>query len=99
MKRITAINPVFEGRVWIRLTKREALKAYMNGQRIVIVPEKLHVGVYGTTSTRWRIMNRKFREEFCADEIGVKNDFNNVCKSYEYYNCNAQNGKRLAYYA
>lgn len=83
-----------KGFAFERIDKKTARAAYMNGLTIVICPCNLR------PFTPWhneQALNRKSREHFAVDEIGVKNDFNGWLNSFEYYNCtNAETGKYAA---
>lgn len=85
-----------KGFTFERIDKKTARAAYMNGLTIVICPCNLR------PFTPWhneQALNRKSREHFAVDEIGVKNDFNGWLNSFEYYNCtNAETGKYAAFY-
>ena len=85
-----------KGHTYKRINKKEARAAYKNGLTVVICPCNL------APFTPWHNehrMNRKDRERFVIDEIGVLNDFNNVISSFEYYNCpNSETGKYAAFY-
>lgn len=84
------------GHVYKRISKTAARAAYMGGSTVVICPCNLR------PFTQWHVerkINRKDREQFVIDEIGVKNDFNNLVNSFEYYNCqNSETGKYAAFY-
>lgn len=81
---------------FVRINKTQARNAYMSGKTVYIVPCNIR------PFSIWRYeypLNRKNRENFCIDEIGVKNDFNNYVKSFEFYNCiNSETGKFSAFY-
>ena len=85
-----------KGYTFERINKRQARKAYMNGLTVVICPCNL------VPFSPWHseyAVNRKSRESFVIDEIGMQNDFNNLIASYEYYNCpNKETGKYAAFY-
>ena len=84
------------GRTYKRISKMAARAAYKNGLTVIICPCNLR------PFTPWRFehrINRKYREHFVIDEIGVMNDFNNLVCSFEYYNCpNSKTGKYAAFY-
>ena len=84
------------GQDWKRITKKAAKKAYIAGHTVTIVPCNLRpFGPWGIGCN----INRKDRAAFVADEIGVKNDFNNLVNSHEYYNCiNSETGRYSAFY-
>lgn len=80
---------------WERVNKSQARLAYLGGLTVVICPCNLR------PFTDWhneRRINRKDREQFVIDEIGVINDFNNMINSFEYYNCSNETGKYTAFY-
>ena len=85
-----------KGFAFERVNKRTARAAYLNGLSVVACPVNLRPGA------PWRheaVLNRKQREQFIIDEIGAKNDFNNLIASFEYYNCrDAKTGKYTAFY-
>lgn len=81
---------------FVRINKTQARNAYLAGKTVYIVP--CNIRPFST----WRYeypLNRKNRENFCIDEIGVKNDFNSYVNSFEFYNCiNSETGKFSAFY-
>lgn len=79
-----------------RIDKKQARRAYINGLTVLLSPCNLHpFGVWNTATPA----NRRTREQYTADEIGVKNDFNNLVNSFEFYNCrDTQTGKYTAFY-
>lgn len=78
-----------------RVTKKAALRAYKNGETVYLCPVKLAPGSPWHPETP---LNRKQRETFVIDEIGLVNDFNNYIGSFEYYNCDAGRGRYTAFY-
>ena len=84
------------GIAYKRVNKQTARKAYKNGSDVIVCACKLRPGA------PWRpeyIVNRKNREKFVVDEIGVAKDFESIVNSYEFYNCtNAETGKYSAFY-
>ena len=85
-----------KGFTFERVNKRTARAAYINGLSVVACPVNLRPGA------PWHpelVLNRKYRAQFIVDEIGIKNDFNNLIVSFEFYNCpNAETGKYAAFY-
>ena len=79
-----------------RIPKNAARRAYKNGLTIILCPVNLRPGEpWGHPFT----LNRKQRESFIIDEIGLENDFNNYVGSFEYYNCkNSETGYYTAFY-
>ena len=79
-----------------RIPKNRARAAYRNGLTVLICPCNLHPFIpWGVAHN----INRKDREQFVIDEIGVTNDFNNLVNSFQYYNCpNTETGKYAAFY-
>ena len=82
-----------KGHTYKRISKTAARAAYKNGLTVVICPCNLRPTQFSNA------LNRKYREHFVIDEIGVMNDFNNLICSFEYYNCpNSKTGKYAAFY-
>lgn len=82
-----------KGHTFRRIDKRAARAAYMDGLTVIICPCNLRPTQYSHR------INRKDREQFVLDEIGVRNDFNNIVNSFEFYNCpNAETGRYAAFY-
>lgn len=85
-----------KGFTFERISKKAAMTAYVNGLSVVICPVNLRPGA------PWHpdmTLNKRNREQFVIDEIGVKNDFNNFVASFEYYNCTCgETGKYSAFY-
>lgn len=79
-----------------RIAKHAAKRAYKNGSTIILCPVNLRPGApYHFKMT----LNRKQRETFIIDEIGLENDFNDYVASFEYYNCNnSETGYYTAFY-
>ena len=85
-----------KGFTFKRVDKKTARAAYINGLSIILCPVNLRPGEPYHPET---VINRKNREQFTVDEIGVKNDFNNYVNSFEFYNCtNSETGKYAAFY-
>lgn len=85
-----------KGFTYERISKDTARRAYMNGLTIVICP--CNFRPFTPWGFEYRV-NRKDREQFVIDEIGVRNDFNSLVSSYEYYNCRSrETGKYAAFY-
>lgn len=85
-----------KGFTFERINKKEARTAYINGLTVLVCPVNLHPFNPWGVATNW---NRKDRAQFVIDEIGVKNDFNSLVNSFEYYNCTtAQAGRYAAFY-
>lgn len=79
-----------------RISKKAARTAYINGLSVILCPVNLRPGKPYHPET---VINRKNRKQFTADEIGVKNDFNNYVNSFEFYNCpNRETGRYTAFY-
>lgn len=80
-----------------RISKATARKIYLNGETIAICARNLD-----PSNKNWFVAqhcNRRDRERFVIDEIGMKNDFNNMVNSFEYYNCiNNETGRYCAFY-
>lgn len=83
------------GNTWTRINKKAAEKAFVNGKTVVAIPHNLRPFTPWHCEFYW---NRSQYEQFVADEIGMKNYFSNLCNSCEFYNCNAETGKYLAFY-
>lgn len=85
-----------EGFTFKRVDKRTARTAYVHGLTVIACPVNL------MPFTSWhpeRVMNRADREEFTCDDEGVKNDFNNLIASFEWYNCHGwEAGRYAAFY-
>lgn len=85
-----------KGFIFERINKNAARAAYINGLSVVACPVNLRPGAPWHPEA---VLNRKDRAHFVIDEIGVKNDFNNIIASFEFYNCtNAETGKYTAFY-
>ena len=92
------INRTFtsNGFTFKRIDKKTARRAYINGLTVIACPCNLRPFTPWHNEMR---LNKKNREQFTADAIGVKNDFNNLIASMEYYNCiNTETGRYMAFY-
>jgi hypothetical protein len=79
-----------------RVDKKTARTAYINGLSVVVCPVNLRPGAPWHPEA---VINKRDRAHLVADEIGVKNDFNNWVGSFEFYNCpNTETGKYAAFY-
>ena len=84
------------GKKYNRIDKRTAKKAYAAGKTIYLCasnlrPFTMHAFEYP--------LNRKNRESYVIDNIGLMNDFENLINSYMFYNCiNNETGKRVNFY-
>lgn len=93
MKKYSFTN---NGFTFERINKKDARTAYINGLSVVICPANLRpfTGFHPEMT-----INRRNREQFVIDEIGVKNDFENYINSFEFYNCrNSETGRYTAFY-
>lgn len=85
------------GRTFKRITRKQAITAYMNGLKIVV--SAVNIRPFNMQALGYDCISRKRREQFAVDEIGVKNDFIAWLNSFEYYNCNnAECGRYAAFY-
>ena len=85
-----------KGVTFKRVTKQAAKNAYKKGITVIFCPVNLRPGAPWHPET---MLNRKQREKFVIDEIGLENDFYNYIASFEYYNCkNSETGKYSAFY-
>ena len=85
-----------KGTRYTRINKTAARNAYVNGVTVVLCPVKLSPFTAWNTSHQ---VNREYREEYCINEMGVKNDFDNLVNSFEYYNCSSfDTGYYCAFY-
>lgn len=84
------------GKMWKRITKKQARAAYVNGLTVAICPVNFRL------FSRWQypyMASRRSREQFIIDDIGAKNDFNNIVSSFEFYNCrDNETGRYAAFY-
>ena len=93
MRKYTYIE---NGFTFERIDRATARRAYISGLSVVACPVNLRPGRPHHPET---VLNRKNRERLTADEIGIKNDFNNLINSFEFYNCtNTETGKYTAFY-
>lgn len=83
-------------RVFTRVSKATAKKAFMNGFTIAFCPSNLRPG------TPWHpeyITNREMRSDYIIDDKGAENDFYNLLNSFEYYNCTStETGRYTAFF-
>lgn len=71
-------------RVFMRVSKAVAKKAFIAGFAIAFCPSNLRPGA------PWHpeyITDREMRSDYITDDIGAANDFQNLLNSFEYYNC------------
>ena len=72
------------GRVFTRVSKATAKRAFMDGFSIAFYPSNLRPVAPFYPGY---ITNREMREDYVIDEIGMANDFENLLNSFMYYNC------------
>ena len=66
-----------------RITKTQARKLHAKCEKVYCLPSKAN-----PWSTWW----------WPTPEIPTDRDFDEFCNEYQYYNCNAETGKRVAFY-
>lgn len=85
----------YQGKQYVRISKQNAINSFVAGETVVIIPCKLR------PFTMWHSefsLNREDKQDFFIDDIGAKNYFLNTVNSIEYYNCNNETGKYVAFY-
>lgn len=84
------------GRTFERVSMAAARRAFIDGFTIAFCPSNLRPGA------PWHpeyITSREMRRDYIADDIGAKNDFHNLLKSFEYYNCtDMETGRYTAFF-
>ena len=65
-----------------KITKTAARKIYTEGKRVYVLPCNMR------TNSVW----------MSPMEIPTDRDFDKFCNEYQYYNCNSETGKRIAFY-
>lgn len=79
-----------------RISKTTAKKLFLNGEKIEMFPCKAVPGSvwfpYGYT------ISREAQKVYAIDETGIKNRFDSLVNSFEFYNCNSQSGYYAAFY-
>lgn len=79
-----------------RISKTAAIKEYMNGKKIFLIPCKVR---FDNVFILPYCISRESKKEFYVDEIGCRNYFINTIASFEYYNCNlSETGKYTSFY-
>lgn len=85
------------GEEYVRVTKPTAKRLFMQGERVAIYP------CLANPMSTWfyppQVLCRKGQEEFVTDEIGMANRFEELCKSFEYYNCSKETGTRVIFFS
>ena len=66
-----------------KITKTQARKMHAEGKTVYCLPSKAN-----PWSTWW----------YPTPVIPVNRDFDEFCNEYQFYNCNAETGKRIAFY-
>ena len=95
MNKYTFINDT-DKKEYTRISKSAARAAYIAGKTVILCPCNLRP--FGPWHPETNI-NRARHTEYITDEISVKNLFNNLVNSFEYYNCsNTETGKYTAFY-
>lgn len=69
-----------------KVSKAAARKAFNNGEYVHLVPSKAN------PASMW------FRDSMIVISKLRTPDFDAIIEKFQYYNCNAQLGKRVAYY-
>lgn len=84
------------GRVFMRVSKAAAKKAFINGNTIAFCPCNLRPGLPWYPEY---IFSRETRGEYITDDKSAENDFNNLLNSFEFYNCtDPETGKHTAFF-
>lgn len=65
-----------------KITKTTARKMYASNKQVYVLPCNV------CTDSMW----------MSPMEIPADRDFDKFCNEYQYYNCNAETGRRLAFY-
>ena len=84
------------GAAWARVTKKAAIKAWMDGETVALCPRNLRPF---TMCACEYTTKRADRAQYHADDIGARNDFNAIIGSFTWYICtNTETGKYPAFY-
>lgn len=78
-----------------RISKATARKMFLDGETVYLCavnmsPVSMWQPAFG--------INRKDKEQFVVDEIGMDNYFKDTVNSFEYYNCDNERGRYTAFY-
>lgn len=65
-----------------KITKAQARKMHTEGKTILCLPSKIN-----PFSIWWQPV-----------ELPKEKDFDKFCNEYQFYNCNAETGRRIAFY-
>jgi hypothetical protein len=83
------------GRMFTRVSKAAARKAFVNGFTIAFCPSNLRPG------TPWypELITDRESRDCLADDIGAANEFQSLLNSFEYFNCTtSETGKYTAFF-
>lgn len=83
----------YNGKAYKQVNKTTARKLYIAGTTVVMCASRLRPETFGF------FWNRAERAEYIRDDIGARNDFDNLLASFEYYNLNVDCGKYTRFYA
>lgn len=78
-----------------RISKAAARKMFMDGETVYLCAVNM------SPISMWQFafgINRKDKERFVVDEIGMENYFMETVNSFEYYNCGKECGRYAAFY-
>ena len=70
-----------------RISKAAARKMWNNNQDFIMVPCKLSPNGFGSVHTRCDLLDEE-----------KKADFDKLVNEFEFYNCNRETGKYMAFY-
>lgn len=79
-----------------RISKASARRLFLHGEKIEMFPCNAVPG------SVWfpfgYVLSLEAQADFVVDEIGMRNRFDNLVNSFEYYNCNRETGRYAAFY-
>ena len=83
----------YDGNTYIRVSRRQAKRQYMQGKTIVMTPCNL----IPFSPWAYEFYLRKVdRKEYCSTDSEYSEDFDSYVNSFEYYNCNHNETGRYA---
>lgn len=83
------------GKEFTRISKASARKQFLQGKTVFVLPCKVRFGSPWLSAFP---ISREAQKVYAIDEIGIKNRFESLVNSFEYYNCNSETGKYSAFY-
>lgn len=86
-----------ETKDYLRITKSQARKRYMNGGTIYLLPCRMNPDNHAQAPMLVRL--HRYGNETGRPDFSDQNSFDTVVNAFEYYNCDKERGYYTAFYS